>query len=81
MPDLPRQSNNDDAYYARRGRLLDALNLRGGRAPSRYLTIDLGWDIHEVRAKLMSLRTDGLVSYDGEWWQITPRGKAALGDG
>lgn len=55
------------AYYKRRQVLYETLR-RYEFATCADLAIELGWSSNEVRGKLQSLRTSGLVYYDAPEW-------------
>jgi predicted ArsR family transcriptional regulator len=68
MSPSEQSSANDSGYYARRRELLLALQATESGASCSALATELGWSSHETRAKLMSLRTDGLADYIGGVW-------------
>lgn len=61
---------NPWAYYQRRKMVLERVRVRGAAG---VFCVDvaamLGWPVAEVRGKLQSLRSDGLVVYDGAKWR------------
>jgi hypothetical protein len=67
-------SNSNDAdYYAARDRLYAELALWPRGAYCSSLAARVGMSSHEARAKLMSLRKDGLAHYDSVrqlWWAV-----------
>lgn len=69
-----RKSYNDAGYYERRRALQAKLEFYG-IATCRMLSDALGWKSSETRAKLGSLRADGLASYDGRVWRAEYGGR------
>lgn len=57
----------DRAWYQRRDEVLAELRQHDA-ITCADLCARFGWDSHEVRAKLMSLRKVGLATYDDGWW-------------
>lgn len=57
---------SEHGYYARCADLLEHLRTRHGLGLVHVETLhdELGWSSHELRAKLMQLRRDGVVEYD-----------------
>lgn len=59
--------SNDTAYMARRHKLWLVLQRSSGPRSCASLAEQLGWPSAEVRAKLMSLRSSGFVTYNAEY--------------
>lgn len=55
-------------YLARCDALRETLEQAGPNVPARELARLLEWSPHEVRAKLMHLRSEGRATYDGGTW-------------
>jgi DNA-binding GntR family transcriptional regulator len=60
------------AYERLRSEILDLDRVPGARLTERGLEADLGVSRTPLRAALMRLEADGLVSRDGRAWQVSP---------
>lgn len=72
MPEQPLMAEPAGVYGRLRAQILDLERVPGSRLTERGLETELGASRTPLRAALMRLETDGLVSRDGRAWQVSP---------